>query len=77
MEKFKRIKDTIENLTILTQCDEDAYSEELLSELKLILKERDSLLKLLQKLNNSALFSINFPNIKKETQQLIKEATEI
>lgn len=49
MEKFKTLYGFIEDLKFLENCDEDNnYTKDLLSELELILKEREEMLELLK-----------------------------
>ena len=50
MEKYKTIIGFINNLKFLENCDEDNnYTKELLSELQLILKEREEMLEFIKK----------------------------
>ena len=50
MEKFKTLYGFIEDLKFLENCDEDNnYTKDLLSELELILKEREEMIEFIKK----------------------------
>ena len=50
MEKFKTLYEFIDNLKFLENCDEDNnYTKDLLSELELILKEREEMIEFIKK----------------------------